>query len=177
MERKDLEWLIGRMVRVDRGGPESRLGKLLSVKDDHIVIHIEDEGMLYYKNDHIKSFSIDTRDVSDLAGSLPVESAETPPYVEAADFVSVLQKLKHRWCQFNRGGSEKIEGVMVDANADQVTIIKGNEIVQIVPYHIRSVSYGIKNENKEEKNEQERNKNDKNDKNDKNEKKENNGKK
>lgn len=53
MDQASLNLLIGQSVRVDRGGPEARIGKLMAVKKDHVVVYHEEEGMLYYKSDHI----------------------------------------------------------------------------------------------------------------------------
>ena len=49
MNKLILSPLVGSKIRVDRGGPESRYGRLLAVKDDHIVLYIENEGIAYYK--------------------------------------------------------------------------------------------------------------------------------
>lgn len=149
MDKANLAKMLGKTVRVDRGGPESRVGKLLSAKDDHFVVYIENEGLLYYKNDHIKSFSVDTRDVTDLVEAPKEEQEALPKYLDSADFNGVLQGLKYRWIQINRGGPEKIEGVLVEASDDKITLIKGEEIVQLVPFHIRSISYGVANSSKE----------------------------
>lgn len=149
MDKASLATMLGKTVRVDRGGPESRMGKLLSAKDDHFVVYIENEGMLYYKIDHIKSFSVDTRDVTDLVEAPQEEQEALPKYLDAPDFNAVLLSLKFRWVQVNRGGPEKIEGVLVDATDDKISLVKGEEIIQVVPFHIRSISYGIKQGNSE----------------------------
>ena len=86
MDKKTLELLVGRSIRVDRGGPESRMGKLLAVKDDHIVIFNEDDGMLYYRIDHIKSLSADTRDYSDVVENAQSEPTYIPKYIDGNDF-------------------------------------------------------------------------------------------
>jgi len=162
MVKSNLDLMIGRAIRVDRGGPESRMGKLLAVKDDHIIVYIEDEGMLYYKIDHIKSISLDTKDFSDVVAQ-PNDADQTPPpkYIDVDDFVSVLQNMKYHWVQVNRGGPEKVEGVLVEADPDQVTLISNNEIIQILPFHIRNISYGLKkkeNDNNKDNDKKEDNK-------------------
>ena len=49
--------LMNKVVRIDRGGPESRIGKLLAVEDDHITLLTEDDGVVYYMTHHIKSIT------------------------------------------------------------------------------------------------------------------------
>jgi spore coat protein B len=152
MEKASLDLLIGRSVRVDRGGPESRMGKLLAVKNDHVVVYIENEGMLYYKIDHIKSLSLDTRDVSDLVPvtvTNELNPVVLPSYIEAEDFATIMKTMQNRWVQINRGGPEKIEGVLVEATDELGTIIAGNEIIQVLYFHIRNISYGLKNNNQQ----------------------------
>ncbi|MCU6796398.1 spore coat protein [Paenibacillus sp. WQ 127069] len=153
MDIESLMLLIGRIVRIDRGGPESKKGKLISAKDDHIVVDVENEGMLYYKMDHIKSLTLDARDVSDITGVLPIEEPPVlPRYIDAANFILVMENMKYRWVQVNRGGPEKTEGVLIEATIDQVRMVVGNEVVHILPFHIRNISYGMK------KNDQDNNK-------------------
>lgn len=53
-----LENLKGSRIRIDRGGPESRDGKLLDVFSDYLVLETEKEGVIYYKTHHIKSVSL-----------------------------------------------------------------------------------------------------------------------
>jgi len=93
MDKKTLDLLVGRSIRVDRGGPESRMGKLLAVKDDHIVIFNEDDGMLYYRIDHIKSLSLDTRDYSDVVANGQAEQTYIPQYIDRNDFLSVVKEM------------------------------------------------------------------------------------
>ncbi|MCR8630905.1 spore coat protein [Paenibacillus radicis (ex Xue et al. 2023)] len=155
MDKESLSLMIGRTVRINRGGPESKKGKLFSAKDDHIVVDIENEGMLYCKMDHIKSLTLDARDVSDLTEVPPTpveEQVVLPKYIDAEDFYSVMENMKYRWVQINRGGPEKTEGVLVETTADQIRMVVGNEVVHILPFHIRNISYGLK------KNDQDNNK-------------------
>lgn len=166
MNKTSLDSLVGRSIRVDRGGPESRMGKLLAVKDDHFVVYSENEGMIYYKTDHIKSLSLDTRDFSDVVEDPNAEQQNIPKYIDLDDFTSVLKNMQFHWVQINRGGPEKIEGVLIDATDTAVTVIVGTEVIKVLPFHIRSISYGLKKKNEQEK--------DKNDKDNKNENKDNN---
>lgn len=160
MDKESLSLLIGRTVRINRGGPEAKKGKLLSAKDDHIVVEVENEGMLYFKTDHIKSLSLDARDVTDLTVVYSdVEAPVLPTYIDVDNFALVMENMKYRWCQINRGGPEKTEGVLIDATEDEIKMVVGNEVVYILPLHVHNISYGLKkNEQDNNKDKQEGNK-------------------
>lgn len=52
--------------------------------------------------------------------------------------------------KINRGGPEKLEGVLSDVNNHFVSLINKEEIVHLSMYHIRNISYGLKLEKAEE---------------------------
>ncbi|MDF2679191.1 MAG: hypothetical protein K0R47_381 [Brevibacillus sp.] len=169
MDKASMDVLVGRSVRVDRGGPESRTGKLLSVQNDYFVIYSENEGIVYYKKDHVKSLTMDSREVSDVYESNEGEQQPVLQYFEADSFISVLQSMNLYSVQINRGGPEKIEGVIVDANEDEVTLVVDKEVVKILPFHIRNISYSAKSSNDQDNNNSNNsNKNNKSNKNSRN---------
>ncbi|MBP1966952.1 hypothetical protein [Paenibacillus aceris] len=148
MDKATLELLVGKDVRVDRGGPESRMGKLLVVKDDYIVVYIKDTGNVYYKTEHIKSISVDTRTIADTSVVVidpDLPEPLLPPIIDGVDFIAVVKDMKFRWIQINRGGPEKLEGVLTDVTDILVTLTVGSEIVRVMPFHIRNISYVNKN--------------------------------
>ncbi|MEH7480819.1 hypothetical protein V7157_06840 [Neobacillus drentensis] len=51
------KYFIGKVIRVDRGGPESRIGMLLDASEDHLCLLTEEDGVFYYNTSHIKSFT------------------------------------------------------------------------------------------------------------------------
>ncbi|GAB7386671.1 spore coat protein B [Bacillaceae bacterium] len=127
--------MVGKVVRIDRGGPESRNGRLIDVKADHLVLHNGEEGVIYYQTKHVKSISVDSRDYSD-EGYLP-----KPRYLNVENFNAVLQNMKGRWVQVNRGGPESVQGVLSDVSDDQLILVIKNELMRIFIYHVRNISY------------------------------------
>ncbi|SFS52159.1 hypothetical protein [Paenibacillus sp. 453mf] len=124
--------LIGRGVKINRGGPDAIEGTLMDVRNDHMVINTKN-GLVYVKDSHIKSIT-DTGRTSGAARNLA-----TPIF--ANTFLGVMQALRFQQIQINRGGPEKLEGVLVDANQNQLILtMKNQEIVRIPLYHIKSVS-------------------------------------
>ncbi len=132
--------LKDKVIQIDRGGPESRVGKVLAVEDDHIIVLTEDDGVIYYNTHHIKSLTDNAKD----GLQFDLEVPEDFEYVTAKDFKSVLENLRYVWVQINRGGPEKLEGVLYEVIDDIVAIISHEEVIRLPLFHIRNVSYGVK---------------------------------
>lgn len=148
MNKELLLSLMNKVIRVDRGGPESRIGMLLSAEDDHFALLTEKDGVVYYRTQHIKSVTVDSKDGMEFNVEIP----ENFEYSIAPDFKTVVGGLKHEWVKVNRGGPEALEGVMDDVTDDYITIISNEEIVRLAMYHVRNISYGAKSDKaKEEK--------------------------
>ncbi|EJR56275.1 hypothetical protein IIO_05368 [Bacillus cereus VD115] len=129
-----LKDLIGSYVRVNRGGPESQKGTIVSLGADYFGLENEKGENHYYQLRHLKSITKNTKDggIGDF-GWAEEDIAE--------DFESLLQSFKYRWVKINRGGPEKIEGILQDASSDYVTLIIKEEVVLIALSHIKSVNY------------------------------------
>ncbi|MEI4769703.1 hypothetical protein WAX74_08580 [Psychrobacillus sp. FJAT-51614] len=149
MNKKMILSLVEKVVKVDRGGPESRVGLLLSAADDHFTLLTEDDGIVFYNTQHIKSLTYNSKNQVEFDLEVP----RGFDYIQADDFRGILDKLTLRWVKINRGGPETLEGVMDVVTDDFVTIVAGEEIVRVALFHIRNISYGIKIE-KEKKDEQ-----------------------
>ena len=151
MNKELLLSLKDKVVRVDRGGPESRIGKLLSAEDDHFALLTEKDGVVYYRSQHIKSLTVNSKDGMDFNVEIPDDFE----FSIASDFKTVVAGLKHQWVKVNRGGPETLEGIMDDVTDDFITIISKDEIIRLAMYHVRNISYGVKvvnddkNENKD----------------------------
>jgi spore coat protein B len=62
----------------------------------------------------------------------------------------MLGSLMYQWVKINRGGPEKLEGVLGEVTNDYVALINKEEIVRLSMFHIRNISYGLKIEKPEE---------------------------
>lgn len=120
-------------VRIDRGGPESRTGKLLDVFSDFLVLYTANDGVIYYKIHHIKSISRETEESI-------LEQKEMPKFINANNFDDLLKNLKYSWVKINRGGPEKIEGVLVDSFEDHLVLTVHDEVNRIPTFHIRNIN-------------------------------------
>ncbi|WP_394173609.1 spore coat protein [Guptibacillus hwajinpoensis] len=123
---------IGRKVRVDRSGPESQEGRLLGLTEDLLVLKNNDGVIFYYQTSHLKSITLDSKEELSLAEENWVSEGST--------LRDVLEKLKHSWIQINRGGPEKVEGVLSRVEKDELILVRNEELIYISLFHIKSVS-------------------------------------
>jgi spore coat protein B len=154
MDKDIMKSLVGKIIKIDRGGPESRIGKLMDVHEDHLILLTEDDGVVYYNIHHIKSVTENAKEQLEFNIEIP----EDFQYKTATNFESLLDSLKFQWVKINRGGPEKLEGVLSDVNKNFVSLINKEEIVRLSMFHIRNISYGLKiekanDEKSEDKNE------------------------
>ncbi len=133
--------LIGRNVKINRGGPDSVEGILRSVNSDHLVVQTQDGSTVYVNNAHIKSVT----DTGTSAGAQ--ENAANP--ITSDDFMGVMQALRYRYVKVNRAGHEKLEGIIVDVNQNYLLMtVKGKEVVHIPVMHIKSITVAQSEGNK-----------------------------
>lgn len=169
MNKKMILSLVGKVIKVDRGGPESRIGLLLSAEDDHFVLLTEHDGIIYYNTQHIKSLTYNSKNQVEFNVEIPAGFE----YIQADDFRGILDKLTLQWVKINRGGPETLEGVMDVVTDDFATIVANEEIIRVALFHIRNISYGAKvekekcddnnNDNKNNDNNKNKNKSNKKD--------------
>jgi len=131
---------LNKVIKVDRGGPESRIGMLLAAEEDHVIVLTEDEGVIYYKTQHIKSITYNAKNELQFGIEIP----EDFEFTKAPNFKGVLDNLKYRWVKVNRGGPEMLEGILDDVSDEYAIIISNEEIIRLSMYHIRNISYGLK---------------------------------
>ncbi|MDZ4625722.1 spore coat protein [Bacillus cereus] len=129
-----LKDLIGSFVRVNRGGPESQKGTIISVCQDYFVLKNEKGELYYYQLKHLKSI---TKNAKECGSS----DCEWEDCACAEDFEALLESFKYCWVKINRGGPEKVEGILQDVSCDFVTLIVKEEIILIAIKHIKSVNY------------------------------------
>ncbi|MGB2992305.1 MAG: hypothetical protein WBB47_06675 [Paenisporosarcina sp.] len=148
-------------VRINGKGPESKLGTLLDVRDDFFVLSTDADGLIFYKEHHVKSLSHsipaatkDTEEAEEVdkvkggSSSIAEEEAleEVNKFAEmynqiAADTTNdLLSNLKYSWIKINRKGPESIEGMLVDANEDYLVLVVNNEIFRISTFHVKNFS-------------------------------------
>lgn len=140
MNKKMLLSLVDKVIKVDRGGPESRVGLLLSAEDDYFTLLTENDGIIYYSTQHIKSLTNHSKNQTEFNLEIPKDFE----YIQAEDFKGILNCLTLQWVKINRGGPETLEGVLDSVTDDYAIIVANEEIIRVALFHIRNISYGVK---------------------------------
>ncbi len=147
MNFSQLESYIGKNVRINRGGPESQEGKLLELKQDFLTLLGQKNTIIYYQGTHIKSVTINTKEEVEVI--VPIEEPVLE-FESGESFKEVLDELVFSSVQVNRGGPEKVEGVLLEVNDDHIIVGKEAELVHIALFHVKSVSKVVKMTQQEE---------------------------
>jgi len=130
MANNRLSNLIGKFVRVNRGGPESSDGVLVAVKHDYIVLFIKKDGFIFYNLEHIKSITLLNHHGRHDFHSLNHRTPRT--------FIEALRANKHRLIKVNRGGPDSVTGVLTEVHPHYIKLIADHETVIIFTHHIKS---------------------------------------
>lgn len=157
-----LKQLLKQKIQINGGGPAHRVGKVLDVKEDYLVLQIKNNEVIYYQLEHIKSISAvnesqssevdETNEAMDKELDMDTtEYEENPDFMVAQDFDSLLKKLKHNWVIINGKGPEHIHGILVDFAMDHVVLVHHDEVFRIYTYHIKNISLGVKKGHKQQK--------------------------
>lgn len=141
--------LVGKIVKVDRGGPESRIGLVLAVKKDYVALLTQGDGIVFYQPQHIKS--ITQHGIKDFP--FKTNYLNQFAFIPPNDFKSTLRSLLNFHVKVNRGGPESVEGVLKEVWSDYIVLVVNDEVVRISIFHIRNISYKqVKNHGKSEGN-------------------------
>jgi spore coat protein B len=143
MNKGMLKSWVGKVIKVDRGGGESRTGKLIGAEEDHFILLTKEDGVIYYPTHHVKSLTENTKKGFDFNVELP----EDFEFKTSSTFRELLDSLNYHWVKVNRGGHEKLEGVLIDSQDDFITMVLNDEVIRIAMFHIRNISYGPKMDN------------------------------
>ncbi|MBM7656311.1 hypothetical protein [Neobacillus cucumis] len=140
---------IGKAIKVDRDGPESRVGKLLHVGEDYIVILTDDE-VVYYNSHHIKNFTESATGNMNINTEVP----EDLELKEAHSFKGLFKCSKYSWIKINRGGPNTVEGLLAGLEDNFVVLVNCEEIIRVTLYHINNISYGRTKSEQDESNDE-----------------------
>ncbi|WP_276352762.1 DUF6897 domain-containing protein [Cohnella caldifontis] len=150
--------LIGRHVKINRGGPDSVEGVLLAVNGEVLVL--KSNGTIIYVNGtHVKSIT-EGKSQGRSGGGSGGRSGQgsgsggiSAAIINASTINGVLARMRQQFIQVNRGGPEKLEGFLANMGDDFILLIVGREFVRVPIFHIKTVNFsgksgGNKNNNK-----------------------------
>lgn len=137
--------LIGRQVKINRGGPDMVEGQLVAIPADFMVVSTKD-GIVYVNAVHVKSIT-ETGQSGGTTGNRSGNRSRSAAFITASSFRSLLSKLRHQFIQINRGGPEKIDGFLAEINSDSLLVVVNREIIRIPVFHIKTVNVSGKGKN------------------------------
>lgn len=141
--------LIGQQVRINRGGPDSVLGVLIAIPGNFLVV-LSENVIVYVNGAHVKSITEGVNDGGKSGGNSSgnrTRGSAHRSFISAPNFQSLLNRLRHKHIQINRGGPEKLDGFLAEISKDNVLLIVDRELVRIPVFHIKNVSLSGKNQN------------------------------
>lgn len=146
MGNEMFDTLLGKVVKIDRGGPESRTGQLVAVKKDYITLLTAEDGLVFYQPHHIKSVTQTINREVVFRSDFLNQFRFMPP----KNFRGVLNSLRNFNVKINRGGPESVEGVLTEVDCEFVTVMTNDNLVRISLFHVRNISLKTNKKKKEE---------------------------
>lgn len=134
-----LETLDSRYVQVNGGGPASKVGRIIEVTAEYIVLSTKKDGLVLFPIALIKSVAI-------LEISFHSRWPEFP-IVEIPTLNGALTQLIYFWISVNAGGPEKVEGVLIQVEEDYIVVVNKDEIFYITTDQIQSIGLFFPREN------------------------------
>ncbi|WP_285765449.1 hypothetical protein [Peribacillus sp. SI8-4] len=124
-----LEALQDSCIQVNGGGPASKIGRVIDVKDEFLVLSTEKEGLVLFSISHIKSVTV-------------VEFAcrELPPqdiYDGIDTLNGILSRLIHNWVSVSAGGPERVEGILIEVAETYIVVVHNEELFYVTTEHIQ----------------------------------------
>ena len=140
MENKNilsyLEEMKGRVLKIFKGGPESKTGKLLSVNKEMMTIQTDDNQIVYYQLKHVKSIIENSK----LGVGWFTKNTEDTNEVKVNNFVELLAQLKLQNVHINGGGPAYRTGKLLDFNPDYLVLQTKDDLIYYQLEHIKSIS-------------------------------------
>lgn len=143
-----LNTLVGKSIKLNRKGPQSKTGMLLDQNPEFLTVLTEEDGVTYYTMHHLKSVSHNAK----VKETTPLELPEDFTFKTANTFKELLSQLEQVWVHINHG-PDKVEGVLCAVDDEWATIITHDEVVRVNIFHLKTLSYGNKIQKNEDKNE------------------------
>lgn len=150
-------------IQINQGGPDLVVGTLLETSNDYIILALENNEIVYFNLDHVKSalklskgiksnHLIETKDSDQTMVSVSSKPSTSISHeiLKAEYFADLFDQLMHKWVLINRRGPDALEGILVENAGGYFAITNNHEIIRINPFHIKCISIGPKTDKKEE---------------------------
>ncbi|MFD6443375.1 hypothetical protein ACFWDG_27310, partial [Peribacillus sp. NPDC060186] len=127
-----LETLVASTIKVNGGGPESNIGRVLDAKEEFLVLSTKKDGLVVFPYSNVKNVTILESQSNDDLSEVTFSGAVT--------LNDVLALLIHNWVSINTGGPEKVGGVLVEVADEHVIVVQNEEIFYVTTEQIKVMS-------------------------------------
>ena len=132
-----LQSLVGKYVKLGRGGPDQRDGVLLGVKDDYLSLQTADGGLLHYPLQHLKSITEQLGVANADSASTQGTSLQPLP----GTFAQLLRSYLGHKVRVYDHGPEMAAGFLFAVENDMIQVVpNADEKVYYAVFHIRCLS-------------------------------------
>ncbi|PEJ25975.1 hypothetical protein CN689_25350 [Peribacillus butanolivorans] len=131
-----LETLVSSTIKVNGGGPESKIGQVLDAKEEFLVLSTEKDGLVVFPYTNVKNVTILESQSND-------DFKPAATFTDAITFNDVLSLLIHNWVSINTGGLEKVGGVLVEVADEHVIVVQNEEIFYVTTEQIKVLSLAM----------------------------------
>ncbi len=126
--------LVGKKVKINRGGPNSKEGILLKAKKDYISL-LAEQDVFYFLTEHIHSVTQNIKENSSISQThTDVETFCS----DSKTFSDLLKELKHKIIQINNGPESRV-GKLLHANSAMLVLL--NEEDGPIYYNLEHVKF------------------------------------
>ena len=126
-----LQTLGSSFVQVNGGGPASKVGRIINVTAEYIVLSTKKDGLVLFPIALIKSVALVEVSFNSKWPEFPVVPFET--------LNGALTQLVYFWISVSAGGPEKVEGVLIQVASEYIVLVNKDEIFYITTDQIQSI--------------------------------------
>ncbi len=128
--------LKGRTCWVYQGGNDTSFGRIVDTTEDYMVMHTEDDEIIYFTIDQVKTICED----STLRFVSLSCFENNPEYVRATNLQELLDKLKYRSVKIN-SGQEVRTGMLAEVKDDYISMFTEEDgVIFYTSHYIHSIS-------------------------------------
>ena len=110
--------MVGKQVKINRGGPNSKEGILLKAKKDYVAL-LADQEVFYFMTKHIHSV---TQNIKVNSSIVDTNTDTEISCLSSETFTDLLNELKHQSVQINHGPESRI-GELLNVNPSMLVIL------------------------------------------------------
>lgn len=126
-----LQTLGSGFVQVNGGGPASKVGRIINVTAEYIVLSTKKDGLVLFPIALIKSVALVEVSFNSKWPDFPIVPFET--------LNGALTQLVYFWISVSAGGPEKVEGVLIQVASEYIVLVNKDEIFYITTDQIQSI--------------------------------------